>query len=581
MANVAATALTSHMKITSIPQIYRNVNRLTEVLSVLSKYGLADGISRLNFDFAKGLLKNRDGEALARHTREARIRMALTELGPTFIKLGQILSTRPDLVGKKLADELRSLQDNAPADPPDRIREIIEAELGQPIDNLFDDFRDDPIASASIGQVHRAKLKTGDEIVVKVQHDGIVDTVRKDLDVLTGLAQMVEGFPEFSAYRPVETVAEFQRTLRRELDFGREERNLEHFHARFADNPNVTIPRPYEPFCTSRVLVMEYVEGTKLSDVDSIHDPTLDRDELARHGVDIYLDMIFADGFFHADPHPGNIVVLPGNRIGLLDFGMVGRIDEGLREDIEDLLISIANGDSTHLTNLILRIGNAPRDLDETAFRTELADFVSHYGSQPLERFKLSGALDEMFDMIFRYRIAIPAQVAMLLKVLISLEGSSKLLSPSFNLMQVIRPFHRKAILRRLSPARRIKKFRRVYAEIEHLIEVLPRRITDILEQVQAGKFDVHLEHRGLGPSVNRLVLGMLASALFLGSSLMLSQQVPPLLFRTLPNEPSYWLGLSNVSLLGLAGCVVSILLSLRLLWAIGKSGHLDRDDSK
>ena len=207
------------------------------------------------------------------------------------------------------ATQVRGTHAPSPRVAPHAARD--ELELGQPIDNLFDDFRDDPIASASIGQVHRAKLKTGDEIVVKVQHDGIVDTVRKDLDVLTGLAQMVEGFPEFSAYRPVETVAEFQRTLRRELDFGREERNLEHFHARFADNPNVTIPRPYEPFCTSRVLVMEYVEGTKLSDVDSIHDPTLDRDELARHGVDIYLDMIFADGFFHADPHPGNIVVLP------------------------------------------------------------------------------------------------------------------------------------------------------------------------------------------------------------------------------------------------------------------------------
>lgn len=569
------------MKISSIPQIYRNVNRLTELLSVLSKYGLADGISRLNLDFAKGLLKNRDGEALARHTRETRIRMALGELGPTFIKLGQILSTRPDLVGKKLADELRTLQDKAPADPPEKIREIIEAELGQPIDALFEGFTDEPIASASIGQVHRAKLKTGEDVVVKVQHVGIADTVRRDLDVLTGLAQLVEGFPELAPYRPIETVAEFQRTLRRELDFGREERNLEQFNIRFANNPNVTIPKPYEPYCTSHVLVMDYVEGTKLSKIDDLADTTLDRDELARHGVDLYLDMIFVDGFFHADPHPGNILVLPGNRLGLLDFGMVGRIDEGLREDIEDLLISIVNGDSSHLTTLILRIGDVPRDLDETALRSELADFVSHYGSQPLERFKLSGALDEMFDMVFRYRISLPAQVAMLLKVLISLEGTSKLLSPSFNLMQVIRPFHRKALLRRLSPARRIKKFRRIYSEVEHLLEVLPRRISDILEQVQAGKFDVHLEHRGLGPSVNRLVLGMLASALFLGSSLMLSQEVPPLLFQSAENASSTFMGLEDVSIIGLAGCSISVLLGLRLLWAIGKSGHLDRDPQK
>lgn len=566
------------MKISSIPQIYRNVNRLTELLSVLSKYGLADGISRLNLDFAKGLLKNRDGEALARHTRETRIRMALAELGPTFIKLGQILSTRPDLVGKKLADELRSLQDQAPADSAERVRFMVESELGRPVDDLFVDFRDEPIASASIGQVHRARLKSGEEVAVKVQHENIASTVRKDLDVLTGLAQLVQRLPEFAPYRPVEMVAEFQRTLLRELDFGREERNLEQFNARFADNPHVTIPRPYESYSTSRILTMDYVEGTKLSNVNSIDDPNLDRDELARHGVDIYLDMIFTDGFFHADPHPGNIVVLPGNRIGLLDFGMVARIEEGLREDIEDLLISIANGDSERLTTLILRIGNAPRDLDESALRTELTDYVAHYGSQPLEKFKLSGALDEMFDMVFRYRITLPPQVAMLLKVLISLEGASKLLSPSFNLMQVIQPFQRKALLRRLSPARRIKKFRRIYAELEHLVEVLPRRISDIFEQVQSGKFDVHLEHRGLGPSVNRLVVGMLSSALFLGSSLMLSRQVPPLLFQS-NSGTSYFMGLQDISVLGLTGCGVSILLSLRLLWAIAKSGHLDREE--
>lgn len=564
------------MKISTIPQIYRNVNRLTEILSVLSRYGLADGISRLNLDFAKGLLKNRDGEAIATHTREARIRMALADLGPTYIKLGQILSTRPDLVGRKLAEELQSLQDQAPADEPEVIRGIIEEELGQPIEDLFDDFQDEPLASASIGQVHRARLKTGEEVVVKVQHAGIADTIRKDLDVLTGLAQMVHRLPEFAPYRPIQMAAEFQRTLRRELDFGREERNLEQFNIRFEDNPNVAIPRPFEEYCTSQVLTMKYIQGTKLTEINTIDDPTLDREELARHGVDLFLDMIFVDGLFHADPHPGNLLVLRGNRFGLLDFGMVGRIEERLREDIEDLLISIANGDSPTLTSIILRLGNAPKDLDETTLRSELADFVSHYGSQPIERFKLSGALEEMFDMMFRYRISLPPQVAMLLKVLIALEGSSKILSPSFNLMQVIRPFQRKAIIRRLSPARRVKKLRRIYSELEHLVEVLPRRVSDILEQIQQGQFDVNLEHRGLGPSINRLVVGILSSALFLGSSLLLSQKVPPLIFQSASGEP-FFLGLQDISILGLVGSVISILLSLRLIWAIGKSGHLDR----
>jgi ubiquinone biosynthesis protein len=560
------------MKISSLPHIYRNVNRLTEIMSVLSKYGLADGISRLNLDFAKGLLRNRDGEALARHTRETRIRMALTELGPTFIKLGQILSTRPDLVGRRLADELSLLQDQVPADPPEKVRELIESELGQPISDLFQCFDDQPVASGSIGQVHRACLRTGEPVVIKVQHARIQEVVRKDLEVLSGLAQLVSRLPEFVPYRPVETVAEFQRTLRRELDFGREERNLQHFCTRFEHNTHVRIPRPVSELCTPRVLTMEDIEGVKLSEVEKLAELGINRDETVRRGADLYLDMIFLDGFFHADPHPGNILILPNGQIGLLDFGMVGRIDEHLRELIEDMLLAIINGDAELLSSIILRIGSPPPDLDESVLRTELADFVAHYATRPLDRLVLSDALDEMTDMIFRYRIMLPAQAALLLKVLIILEGSSRLLCPSFTLMQVIRPFQRRALLRRLSPARRLKKLRRMYTEVEHLVEVLPRRLYDILEQIQLGKFDVHLDHRGLEPSVNRLALALLASALFLGSSLLLTQKVPPLLFRT-----RSILGMHELSLLGLAGCIVSLLLGLRLLRAIGKSGHLDR----
>ena len=574
------------MKITTIPQIYRNVNRMTEILSVFSKYGLADGISRLNLDFAKNLLKNRDGEALARHTHETRIRMAMEELGPTFIKLGQILSTRGDLVGTKLANELKHLQEKVPSDPPDVVRRIVEDELGQPIDDLFAEFDDKPMASASIGQVHRARLRTGEEVVVKVQHDGIQEIVRKDLDVLGGIAQLAERLPEFAVYRPVQMIAEFQRTLRRELDFGREERNLLQFAARFHDSPYVRIPHPYTEFCTPRVLTMELLEGIKLSQSDRLTEPEYDRDELARRGADLYLEMIFGDGFFHADPHPGNIIIQPGNIIGILDFGMVGRLDERLREEFEDLLLAIVNRDAPLLTTLIMRMGSVPSELNESELQNELADFVSHYGSQSLEQLELAEALEEMVDMVFRYHIVLPAQVAMLLKVLITLEGSAQLLSPTFSLLDVIHRYQRKAVLRRFSPTRRIRKLRRLYAELERLVETLPRRITDILEQVQSGKFDVHLDHRGLEPSVNRLVLGMLTSALFLGSTLLLSRRVPPLLFRE-PSEPltdpSWWarlsegFGLFDVSILGLAGCIVSVFLGLRLLRAINKSGHLDR----
>lgn len=562
------------IKISTIPYIYRNVKRWTEIISVLSRFGLADWIARLDLEFVKDQLKARDGEIIARESREARIRLALSELGPTFIKLGQLLSTRPDVVGTKLADELTKLQANVSADPPQRIRATIESELGQPVEQLFSSFDDAPIASASIGQVHTATLATGQRVVVKVQHAGIESVVREDLEVLGGLAQLAERIPELAAYRPVEVVAEMGRTLRRELDFGREERNLQQFASQFNDTPWVRIPRPVTELCTARVLTMEMVEGIKLSERDRLIAAEMDLDEVARRGAELYLEMIFTNGFYHADPHPGNILLLPGNTIGLLDFGMVGRIEERLREAIEEILMAIVNQDVLMLTSLIKRIGTPPATLDEGALSVDVADFVGHYATQSLDRFDLSGALNEMVDIIHRHRISLPPQMGMLIKTLVTLEGTVKLLSPRFSLMEVMRPFQRKMMWQRLSPARQVRKMRRVYYELEQLAEILPGRFAEILDQIKAGKFDVHLDHRGLGPSINRLVLAMMASSLFLGSSLMLSQEVPPLLFST-----KSLLGLHNLSILGASGCFVSVLLGLRLLRAIGKSGHLDRRD--
>jgi ubiquinone biosynthesis protein len=567
------------MRLTSIPQIYRNVRRGTEIISVLSKYGLADWLSRTNIDFAKDQLRHRDGEILARLTREARIRLTLTELGPTFIKLGQLLSTRPDLVGKDLATELQQLQSSTPADSPEQVRVTVETELGLPIDQLFADFDLTPIASASIGQVHVARLITGERVVVKVQHANIEHKVNEDLEVLAGLAQLAETMTEFKPYRPVANLAEMGRTLRRELDFGREERNLQQFATLFADDPTVCIPRAHTDLCTQRVLTMDMIDGIPLNQDLAIEAAGIDREEVARRGAQIYLQMIFTHGFYHADPHPGNILLLPGNVIALIDFGMVGRIDERLREDIEEMLLAIVNHDVPMLTRLIKRIGAIPPNLDEAGLANDVADFVGHYSTQALDQFDLSGALTDMVEIIRRYQITLPTQVAMLIKVLVTLEGTTRHLSAKFSLMELMQPMQKRMLLRRLSPARQAKKLRRLFVEVEHLAEVMPQRLMQILEQVQSGKFDVHLDHRGLGPSVNRLVLGMLASALFMGSSLMLAHQVPPLL----PNIPyvTGWLGLEKISLLGLSGCSLSLLVGLRLLRAIGKSGHLDQKVSK
>lgn len=563
------------MRIATPPHIYRHAKRTGEVVAILVKYGFADLVSRLQIEFPKDLVKDADGAAIARYSFATRVRLALTDAGPTFIKLGQVLSTRADLVGVEVANELQKLQANVPADPPATVRNIVENELGQPIDEIYAEFDEEAIASASIGQVHRARLKTGERVVVKVQHAGIEPKVDVDLEILANLAAAAEAFfPELRNYRPKAVVAEFQRTLRRELDFGREERHMEEFANNFRENPTIHIPKAYPEYTTVRVLTMEQLEGAKLSDTERLLEQRYDLEEIARRGAELYMEMIFTHGFYHADPHPGNILVLKGQVIGLLDFGMVGRIDEPLREDIEEMLLALGNRDPLLLTSVIMRVGSVPANLDQAALSSDINDFVSHYAGQRLSDFNLSGALEEMTEIIRRYHIMLPARVAMLLKVLVMLEGTSRLLNPSFSLVEVMAPFQRKLILRRWSPGRRLRKFRRIYAEMEHLVEVLPRNLLDIMQQVQSGKFDVHLDHRGLEPSVNRLVFGMLTSALFLGSSLLLSYKVPPLISIP-PWYETPWI--QGLSVLGLLGSITSIALGLRLIRAINKSGHLDR----
>lgn len=541
------------------------MSRGSEFVSILSKYGLANWISRLDLEFAKGILKNRNGEALSRLSYETRVRMAIEELGPTFIKLGQILSTRPDLVGLPLANELRQLQANVPADDFALVKELIEEDLQRPLTECFASFSEEPLASGSIGQVHTARLHTGEDVVVKVQHANIEQRVRVDLEMIHRLAQMAEVLPEVAIYRPTKVVEEFRRTLRRELDFDRELRNLQLFGQQFKENATVHIPCVYEDLSSGRVLTMERLEGIKLSELppENNGDCALDRQEIAWRGAKLYLEMIFIRGHYHADPHPGNLVLMDGNVIGLLDFGMIGRIDPWLREQMEDLLLAIIERDATSVATIIMRLGATPPNLDESMLMIDAAEFVDHYGSQPIETFDLGGALSEMIEVIRRYQIVLPSPLAMLLKVMIMLEGTGRMLSPKFSLMEVMQPYRKRMLMRRLSPQRQWVKIRRLMHDSEQLIQELPRRMIDILQQVQSGRFDVHLDHRGLEPSVNRLVLGMLASALFLGSSILLSRDVKPLLY--------------GVSILGLGGCLISLGLGLRLLRAISKSGHLDR----
>ncbi len=393
---------------------------------------------------------------------------------------------------------------------------------------------------------------------------------------MAGLAQLATRLPDIAVWKPQVLVEQLSRSLKRELDFTRELQNLLLFGKELARFKDLRIPRAFPELSSSRVLTMEYIEGVavnKLVGEDKARHEQ--RQAIAKLTAEVYVEMIFSLGAYHADPHPGNVLVIDGNKLGLLDFGMVGRIDDRLRESIEEMTMAVIQRDASMLTSIIKRVGQVPPRLEESLLAIDVAELVDNYGTQSLESFDLAGALNDITEIMHRHQIILPPQTSLLIKMLISLEGTLHQLAPEFSLIEVMQPFFRRIWLRRLSPIRQLKRMRRFYLELESLAEKLPNQVTSVMQLIQEGRLDVHLAHKGLSPSVNRLVLGMLISSVFLGSSLLLSYQVPPLLFL----QPG-WLGIERLSLFGLIGYALSILAGIRLIMAINRSGHLDQRDS-
>ncbi len=575
------------MKITAIPQLYRNLKRWREILAVLRRYGLADWLTQFRLPF-RDYLKDRGGIPLSQYSREQRVRMALVDLGPTFIKLGQILASRPDLVGPKLGEELKKLRADVRPDSIEQVRKMLASELGDDYESHFQSIDPEPLATASIGQVHRAILNNGDHVVIKIQRSNIERMMRQDIEVLSGVAQLAERVEGLAAWRPTDMVRQLAPMISRELDFSRERQNLELFAEMFDRNrSDIVVPRPHVPLCSRRVLVMDELVGRPLSQFlsdDASSDVSCDDTEakqqtrqLTKHKLcetiaGVYLTMIFEEAVFHADPHVGNMIVMESGQLGILDFGMIGRIDENLRETIEDILLAISSGDQSRLTRLIRRIGDAPPTLDESRLAIDVAEFIGTYGRQSLGNFDLTGALNELSEVLHRHAITLPNQSALLLKMLVSLEGTLRELGASFDSLDVVRKFTRASIVKRLSPGRRIRQGRRVYLEAENFLETAPDDLLTLLKMARRGNLRMTLEHQRLGPTVNRMVLGLMTSAVFLGSSLMMAMKVPPLMFHD-----RAVLGMEDMSVVGVVGIASSVTVMMWLLLAINRSGHLTR----
>jgi ubiquinone biosynthesis protein len=555
------------MMIETLVAIERNAGRVKEILGVLGRYGLADWLSGLHYDWLQSRLVSYDGQHIAELSTPVRLRLAFTELGTTFIKLGQMLSTRSDLVGPEVAEELAKLQVDTPADPPEVARQLVEQELGRPIADLFAEFDPQPMASASIAQVHKARMATGEAVVVKIQHAGVEEKVARDLDILMGLAELAQKHAAvLRPYQPVATVRQFRRITLRELDFAHERRHLEQFAANFEEDDTVYFPSVVGDRCSRRVLTMEQLTGIPITDETALRQSGADLNEFARRGAAMYLSMIFRDGFYHADPHPGNLMLLPGGVVGVLDCGMVGRLDETLRHEIESMLLAAAQADAEQIADIVLRIGAVPPDCNRDEFRADIGEFLADLTGIKLESFDLSATLKGLVDIIRRYHVTLPTPMSMMLKVLIMLEGTSCRLDRDFSLAELMQPVCERAVRRRLAPHRLLQRFQRSYRHWERLLDSLPKDLSEILKRMREGSLHVKLEHQHVETTVNRLVLGVITSSLFVGSSLLWSAQAPPTL--------------GGISVFGLLGFLVALYLTYRLFSAIRRSGNLlDKDE--
>ncbi len=546
------------MQIAALTRIEGNARRLSEILAVFGRYGLADWLAKIPLDAIRGSLVSPDGESIHDLSHEARGRLALTELGTTFVKLGQMLGTRPDLLSPAQAEELAKLQSHLPADPSDRARALVEAELGEPVERLFGCFENQPIASASIGQVHRAWLPDGTAVVVKVQHEGIEEPILRDLDLMDALAELLQQHvPAARNYQPVAMVRDFRRSLMRELDFHAERRNLEGFARDFADNRDVRFPLVYPSLCSKRVLTMEYLDGIPGTDLERLQGSGANLEALSKNAATLFLEMVFRNGFYHADPHPGNFLLLPGGILGVIDCGMVGRMDDVFREDFEELLLAVVQRDSEWLTTVVLRLVQVPPDLDREALRADLADFFGELTGQPVEEFDLGGVLLRFVDTVRRHRLVLPSAAALLLRTFVLLEGTAKRLSPDFSLAELLADYRKRNFAARFFSPRLLAKIQFAFRDWERLLIALPGNVAVILNRLRQETFEIHLVHTGLERTVNRMIVGILTAALLVSSSMLLSRGATGDLFGRV------------LTVIGAAGLVAAGVMGIRLVLEI------------
>ena len=561
--------------------------RLAKIARVLAKHGLGQwgrylGLSR----FLSSWGRRRAPEAGETHwfehmTLARRLVCVLEDMGPTYIKLGQALSTRPDLLPEAYIQELRRLQDAVEPFDVAEAHKTIVAELGRPLDEVFAEFEDEPLACGSIAQAHRARLITGEAVVVKVQRPGIRRTIEEDLDIFDWLAGNLQRFEALRVFRPKMIVDEFRRTIQGELDFLAEAAYTERFRRLLAEEKRVRVAEVYWDFCTPKVLTLQEIAGVTVTDPETLAEMGVDREDLAQRLVSLFLCQFFESGVFQADPHPGNILIDRDGTIGLLDFGMVGHLSEELRDNLATSMIAVAYRDAPMIVETYLELGLVGEDVDLDGLRREFTGLMDRYYGVPASRIDLKKVFLDVTRVAREFEIPLPREFVLLGKAFVTVAGYAMELDPGFNIVTVTKPYAMRLLRDKFSP-RRLSRAGIVNAwRLSNLVRRLPGDARRLSRKLLDGDLRMRMsieEMKEVGPELdratNRIALSMIVGSVVVGSAVVLHAKIPPYV-SALPGLEFIEAGEPRISLLGFVGFMFAAALGLLVAWGIWKHGKL------
>ncbi len=532
-----------------------NIKRINEIYQVLKKNDFGYLIEENTFFKKFPFLRNRKAKEEGIFPDESipiRIRRVLEELGPAYIKLGQMLSTRPDLVGVEIAEELQKLRDNTPTTPFDEIKKVIESELQLPIDEVYSEIDEEPIGSASIGQVYKAKLKsTGEDVAIKVQKPNSREVIESDVKIMKFLAIRIDRYLSITqTYNLPAMVSEFERSIFKEINYLEEVMNMQNLSKNFKNVSYIKIPKAYTDYCTEKLITMELIDGIVVSDLMEGDYPEINKKKIASYGVKSYFKQIMTDGFFHADPHPGNLIVTQDHKLCYIDEGMMGILNDDFKENLAELILLLIGGNTNNIIKQLIYMDIITPAQNTDELKADVDDLLTRYYGAELKN--MDGAMEDLLNVMVKNKVVLPREFVMIGRGIALIEDTGKKLDPKFNAATELKKLSRKIVINKYKPERLAKVSMNYLLQLEHLAKDLPETINSTISKIEEGNLEVNLNHLGISELINQLSVALIVSALIVGSSLAILSE----------KGPQLW----GMPALGLIGFVFSAILGAYLV---------------